>query len=396
VSSPAPVIAEPAASSDGSTPASAGSVVEGVFWMIAVWFALIVATSIALLSPGALGAAHQVSFSRAVFTALNAATSTGFSQQFADVENFAPFVRGLLTAEMIAGLWLSLIGGGLVLAKLLGEPVRFRTIFGIALFLTLDAAAAGLVTSHGDPVAAMIRGIAALAGAGPAQASHGWDGWQTWFIQIPLAFVGSIGVLAWVAMLSKTVSLRRHIWNVLLLSAFVYVGGLVLLGLSFCGNGEAAGAWSKANSLVFAAGGFGTPVEFGSAWPRGVIWCVMALSAIGIGTIGSVPVLGFGWLITLPRRLWAILLSLLAVQVFAGLIALQILMATEPQLSSERILMLVVSAIAKTGLSHEAVSITGPGLIVLGVLMGVSKLLPFGLLAGLVCCRTQPLDVLPQ
>ena len=401
MSSSLPVIAE---TPNDATVNSAGAVVEGLFWMIAVWFALIVATTIALLSPGALGAAHQVSFSRAVFTSFNAATSTGFSQQFADVENFAPFIRVMLNAEMIAGLWLSLIGGGLVLGKLLGEPVRLRTLFLITLLLTVAAAAAGLVTSQGDPVAAMLRGIAALAGAGPAQASHGWEGWRTPFVQIPLAFVGSIGVLAWVAIRSARPSLRRHIWNVLLLSACVYVGGLVLLGISFSGNpldqlylllhGSRAEIdfWSHANAQVFASGGFGTPVDFASGWARDVVWTVMALSLIGIGTIGSVPSLGLGWFATLPRRFWQTILVLLGVQALIALLSFRILLVTEPQLSSERILMLVVSAVAKTGLSHEAVSITGPGLILLGGLMGISKLLPFGLLAGLICCRTPYLD----
>lgn len=367
-----------------------------VLWTAASWAVLAIAGVVAISRPDALGASHPVSFTRAVFTSVNAATASGFTQQFAKPSDFSPFVQWVISFEALGGILLSLIAGGIVLSTVLRLDLAHGKIAGTAALLIGIAAVAGVMSRSTDSFSeSMDRGIRALGGAGPAQQLIGWTPLSEKLVLTPLALLGSLGVLPVVLFLQRAPSpaaFRRHFRGVLLVAAAVYLAGFAVNGLQYLiVHAPLRSAIEAASAVTLAARGWGMAVDFASAWPRGVAWSAMAVSLVGVGTLGAMPSLGLAWLLTFPRSIGSTILKLLAVQAGVSLLTLLILLQTEPQLSAERIVMLVVSAATKTGLSHEAVSITGPGLLALAALIVVSKILPLGLLLA-ARCDTQPVD----
>ena len=62
------------------------------------------------------------------------------------------------------------------------------------------------------------------------------------------------------------------------------------------------------------------------------------------------------------------------------LIGILALSTSEPQIAPDRLLFLACSALGNVGLSHDPVSITGPGLIILSFLMLAGRLGPMAIL----------------
>ena len=78
-----------------------------------------------------------------------------------------------------------------------------------------------------------------------------------------------------------------------------------------------------------------------------------------------------------PFGIAAVWLGLFLLTLFIGIL---LLATTDPQIASDRLLFLCCSALANVGLSHDPVSITGPGLIVLSLLMLAGRLGSLGVL----------------
>jgi Trk-type K+ transport system membrane component len=70
----------------------------------------------------------------------------------------------------------------------------------------------------------------------------------------------------------------------------------------------------------------------------------------------------------------------LGIYMAALMIGVILLVQVQSQIPADRLLFLAVSALSNVGLSHDPVSITGPGLLVLSALMLIGRLVPLAIL----------------
>jgi Trk-type K+ transport system membrane component len=69
-------------------------------------------------------------------------------------------------------------------------------------------------------------------------------------------------------------------------------------------------------------------------------------------------------------------IAIYGMALFGGMV----LLAASESESSDRLLFLAVSALSNVGLSHDPVSMTGPGLVVLSMLMLIGRIAPLTIL----------------
>ncbi|MGN6728012.1 MAG: hypothetical protein ACTHLZ_18985 [Tepidisphaeraceae bacterium] len=362
-----------------------------VRWLAASWVVLLIVGYSSLRTPTALAARNFVSADRGIFTTVNVATQTGFAQQFAKPDDFAPPVQWIFALQTFSGTLLSVVGGGVLLARVLKLPHTDSRIAGAGLILIAFGMAAGLLTWHTGESAqrAAFRGLAAVScsglafGATPGPTSPGFVG-----VLAPLSVLGSFGALVLLELIDALRTRRlpaEHVRRVLELAGCLYFAATLVLTTLFKLDGQTLrSSVLRASALVISARGYGLPLEFSDQWPRGVAWALVVILLIGVGTAGAAGSLGYGWLMTLPATCWRALHRMVFWQATLLIGALLLLLQTEPQLAADRLILLVAGAGMNVGLSHEPVSITGWGLVILALVMVWGKLLPLLFLRGLL------------
>src|SRR5687768_18464089 len=107
-------------------------------WLGAGYFLLIALSIPALRLPGVTIRGNEFSWERCVFTAINAATLTGF-QQGVPIDHYGPLGQAMVLMLTIAGTLLTLTIGGLCLNAALRLPYSPTKIVGATIYIYLMA-----------------------------------------------------------------------------------------------------------------------------------------------------------------------------------------------------------------------------------------------------------------
>ena len=362
---------------------------------------------ITLIAPSVLRSGHVVAhgnettYDRAVFTAISTSTLTGFQQTMGLREMRAAGMGGpvLLLVLTFAGSGMTLIVGGLAAGRILRMPHTALQIVwaaATAILLTTLGGAAALAGTGQAVFEAVFHATCAFAnsalwlGATPSP-SEG----ATWLVLLPLVVLGGLGLPVLIELSDRLFGgppLSRHSQRVLMLTGLVYLCGTVALVLAQTPAAWGGGWFAWRNTLASCSVAAinvrtaGLPLESPAIFTVAGQWLLMALMLIGGAPAGTASGLKTTtlWQLTrgvrdvlrgrpVPRPVGiaAVWLALFLLLLFTGIL---LLATTDPQIAPDRLLFLCCSALSNVGLSHDPVSITGPGLIVLSLLMLFGRL----------------------
>ena len=357
-----------------------------VGWLAASWVLLLIVGFFMLRDPSALAASNRVSPARAAFTSINVGALAGFASDFAKPDDFSKPVQVIFVLQTLCGLLLSLVGGGVLLARLLNRTYSDGRLTATALLMMVAAFAVGVTSAEpGTAIAGGFRGLSALGCGGILFGDVPPPGVLFTGLLVPLSLIGSLGVVVVtdiiLALLHKR-PLGDHGWRVLTLTAGVYLlAMLAMLLVSPPGPDGLVGSLLRNDGLFWTAHAWGMPLTFASSWHGGLIGPLLVVMLIGVGTAGTAGAMGLGWIITLPARLRNIAFNGLTAQAVLAAATLAILAFFEPTLPPIRRALLVGSAVMNLGLSHEPLTLTGLSLFTLAACIAMAKLLPLVVLA---------------
>lgn len=374
---------------------------------LAIWFLLTIVSPFALRSGMVVAHGNETTYDRAFFTAISTTTLTGFQQTMGLREMRVTGLGGpiLLLVLTFAGSLMTLLVGGIAASRILRMPHSASQIVWAAttavLLTTLGGGAA--LAASGQPVfEAIFHSTCAFANSalwlGPSPSTT--DG-STFFVLLPLVVLGGLGLPVLIELTDRLFGgppLSRHSRLVLMLAGLVYLAGFVALVLAQTPAAWNGGWFAWRNTLASCsvaainARTAGIPFESPAVFTVAGQWLLMALMLIGGASAGTASGLKTNTLWQLARGvrdvlrgravprpfgIAAVWLGLFLLLLFIGVL---LLATTDPQIASDRLLFLCCSALANVGLSHDPVSITGPGLIVLSLLMLAGRLGSLGIL----------------
>lgn len=375
--------------------------------MLVGYVAAMAAVCLLLRTPWLVARGNETTGDRAIFTAVNAATLTGFQQTMSLREMRQVGMAGpsVMLALTLVGSITSLMIGGLAAARALRMPHTPSQIASAAvtsvLLVTL-AGAAALTATGTNVFDSLFQAASAFGNSGlstgtlPTVFSP-----TTYLVLLPLAVLGGLGLPVLIELADRLFTgppLSKNSRAVIGTSGIVYLLGFVALLLAQApvasGGGWPAWRSTLASCSVAAintrtAGiGFQSPAVFTAAGQ----WLLIALMLVGAasaGTGGGIKITTLWHLCTGTSRALSgrpvhraagIALVWAGAYLLALLVGLLLLVSIEPQIPGDRMLFLAVSAMGNVGLSHDPVAITGPGLLVLSLLMLAGRLGSLGVL----------------
>jgi len=366
-----------------------------------LYFALIV-ISIAvyyLQSGWTVISGTEMSWPKTVFTVINFATLTGFattSNYTTDLKIPGQSIALLLT---IGGILYSLIVSGTAAVRILRLPYSDRQVGYFSLIFTTVAVLGGstlLMRSEQSYLAAVFQAASSFGNSGA------WIGidphledWRVWIVVFPLAISGGFGLPVLMELLwrRRTHSLSRHTHlTVAWTAAVMLIGAALLLLLSLPKQVIEPAALRlpllHALSGTLESRGAAIPIHNASDFSRQSQRILMILMLIGAGSAGTAGGLKVTTLFVLVRgtkhslgrrtsgRLFGIALTWTAILI-ALIIACWInLLRTVPDLDTDRLLLLSVSAATNAGLSHDRVSLNHSGYTAMAITMLLGRILP--------------------
>ena len=375
-------------------------------WLVPAYLALILVGAGVFKFGPVMARGHEMSAARAVFTAVNAATLTGFPSTVGleDLDEEGTLGPVTVLVLMVGGALFSMIGGGVSVVRVLGLPYSPRQVVSAALAALVLAVLAGatpLLAPDRRVFDSVFQAASAFTNSGlyvgrlspPATL-------RAQAVLLPLAMLGGLGLPVLMELFDRLTGgvsrLSVHARTVLGTSALLYVLATVVFALlmipwtveSLPDGTQVKAAVTSASALAINARGAGIPFEFASAYPRAMQWLVMVLMLIGAnpaGTGGGVKATTVAQLVTGIRAALrgervtrtfgaaAVWLGAYLGIVFGGML---LLLWRVPDLSGDRLLFLTVSAASNIGLAHDPVSITGPGLYTLCAVMLAGRVAP--------------------
>jgi Trk-type K+ transport system membrane component len=382
-------------------------------WLIPAYLGLVLVGVVVFKFGPVMARGHEMSVARAVFTAVNAATLTGFPstvglEDFDEEGSLGPVAVLVL---MAGGALFSLIGGGLAAVRVLRLPYSDGQVISAAvacLVLAILAGAAALLSHDRRMFDSVFQAASAFTNSGlytgrlPGPATFRGQG-----VLLPLAFLGGLGLPVLMELFDRLTgtarSLSAHTHTVLGTSALIYLLATLTFALMLIpkaapptAGGEYAPHWRDAVATASAAAinarGAGFPFEVASAYPRAMQWLLILLMAVGSNTAGTGGGLKATTLAVLCRGVRSALrgervpraagvaaawLLTYAAIVFTGLL---LLLWRAADVAADRLLFLTVSAASNVGLAHDPVSITGPGLYTLCTVMLAGRVAPLFIL----------------
>lgn len=379
------------------------------------YLVLISAGFAALRLPGTMVHGNELNIDRAIFTAVDAATLTGFqvnvgAGQFNPASPVGPAAILLLT---LGGAVFSLTVGGLAVVRILRLPYTDGQVMSaatIATTLTTLGGSAALLGGGRGLFDALLQSASAFGNSGLYNGPlSGARGWQTHLVLLPLALFGGLGLTVLMELYDRIVRgrpLSEHARTVLALSAGIYIAGFILLIASresfwsnlFAGVSQHGwyrrqslairGAIASSSTLAINSRTAGFPFEYAGALPRATQWVVMALMVVGAnpaGTAGGVKATTFLQLIrgvrdALAGRPVSRAFGIAAVWLggYFAIVALGFLclLWQAPELPPDRLLFMSVSATSNVGLSHDPISMVLWGLSTLSLTMLLGRIAP--------------------
>jgi trk system potassium uptake protein TrkH len=374
---------------------------ELINWLFPAYVTLIVLCVFLFLSRGAMAQGHEMSFDRAVLTAVNSATLTGFPQSSGP--NYFKFAGQFLVVLLtIVGSMFSLVVGGLAVRRILALPYTERQIVHAALIgegAALLIGALGGCGQHQTILGGLSQGAAAFGNSGmmlgqpfPVKA------WQTHLIVLPIVFLGGIGVTVLrelFDLLSHGRPLSSHARTVLAWSIGLYVAGT--LGMTLLQWATAGGSLDSARASTWLASASvqaintrtaGISFEYVHVYPRAVQWTMIVLMMIGAapgGTGSGLKVTTVAVLVAGTRSLLrgenagrplGIAISWLSIYLGVAFVGLLMLLFVEPQLATDQSVFLTISALSNVGLAHDILPNMPKGAFVLSALMLAGRMVP--------------------
>jgi trk system potassium uptake protein TrkH len=375
--------------------------------VLAVYLIAIVFVCPALRAPGIVPNGNETTWDRAVFTSVNAATLTGFQQTMGIREMSAAGMGGpaMLFGLTVLGSLVSLFVGGVAGARVLRMPHTATQIAIAAITAEVLAVVGGAAALAGTNVGvfdAILQAASAFGNSGLWIGAYpSLSAPSSYLVLLPLAVIGGVGLPVLIestnAIFGKS-NLSRHSCIVLALTGGAYLAGLAVLVLAQASAAAGSGweAWRNTlGSCTIAAVNTrtaGLPFQSPAAFTAAGQWVLMLLMLIGASPAGTAGGLKLTTLWQLAKGTGDALAGRVAVRatgiaavwlgayVFALLIAVILLVQCQPQIPGDRLLFLAISALSNVGLSHDPVSITGPGLLVLSGLMLIGRLAPLAIL----------------
>ena len=368
--------------------------------LVAAYLVLIAGGFVVFRTPWAMRRGSEMSTQRAAFTAANAGTLTGF-QISVSVNDYQPAGRSTVLLLTVVGSLVSMIVGSMALVRILRLPYSDGQVITAALVAQGLALLAGtsLLTEFGQDFFATVMQAAAAFGNSGIYAGKlsGAGEWRLQMVQLPLAFLGGLGLPVLMEIYDRAFGGRRmsvHSRTVVAMSAGLYAAAVVVFVLLQWPGED--GSWRRAVAESSAAAvdcrTAGIALHYVHEFPRTMQWLMIPLMAVGASPAGTgggvktttVAALILGAHAALKGRRVGRVAGIAAVWVGAYgaivLVSLLVLLWSEPQAPADRLVFLAVSAASNVGLSHEPVSLSAIGLYTLTVAMLVGRLAPMGVL----------------
>lgn len=384
-------------------------------WLLLGYFAVLVFGFVMLRF--SMSSGNEFNVDRAIFTATDAGTLTGFQlnvgiSQFKPGNLLGPAALLLLT---LGGSFFTLAIGSILAVRILRLRYTDAQVMNWALGAIAIATLGGTVLLLGNgrsPYDSFLLAAAAFGNSGVHTGpAPGVADASTHLVLLPLSFAGGLGLPVLMEVCDRLFGgrpLSAYSRRVLFLAAGFYVGGALLLLLvresvwqTLIGTitgATAPGALSLRQALVSSAAEsvnartLGQPLEYAGWLPRTAQWVLLALMAVGAApasTGGGIKTTTVYQLVrgvrdvlagrAVPRAfgIAAVWVGMYGLIVAAGLIALLIQV---PQMPADQLLFLSVSATSNVGLSHDALSLVTWPLGTLSVLMILGRAVPFVIL----------------
>ncbi len=374
---------------------------ELVNWLFPAYVTLIVASIFVFLLKSSMTQGHEMSLDRAVLTAVNAVTLTGFPQA-AGVNQLQTQGQILILLLTIAGSLFSFITGGLAVRRILRLPYGDGQIVRAALLCEVAALVIGVAGGCGMGsgfVSGLSQGAAVLGNSGVMLGKpFGIGAWQTQMIVVPMLFFGAIGITVLMELFDLCVHGRpisRHARVALMLSLALYVVGVILFVLLQClavdftmTSTKFAGIAASSSVAAINSRTGGIRFEDAYLYPRAMQWLLIVFMLIGAspgGTGGGMKATTFYVLFGGTRRLLAgqnpgrgfgIAMSWVGMYLGMALGGLVLLLMAEPQMGADRVAFLAASALGNVGLAHDTLSNSPRGTYVLAALMLAGRMVP--------------------
>jgi Trk-type K+ transport system membrane component len=353
-------------------------------WLFPGYVALIFLGFFALRLPGAMMAGEEMGPVRALFTAVNAGTLTGFPQ-ITEIDKYQPLGQATIFTLVVAGTLITLIIGGCAVTRILRLGYTETQIALAALAAEVVAIAGGgfFLLFDQDRTVAQAAFLAASAfgncgliiGVAPGATS-----WQTLLILIPLMFAGGIGICVLMEIADlfrhKTFRLSYAARTALTWSAWIYAGAtvlLVLFGLWAAAASDAPFAGSDMRDLIatsatsaIASRTAGLRLVDVQHLSRPALWLIMLLMAAGASSAsagGGIKTTTIAELFRGVRRslrgeaagrTMGIAACWVAIYTLLVTIALLVLLHALPEMPPEQVLFHAISAASNVGLAPEA------------------------------------------
>jgi Trk-type K+ transport system membrane component len=381
-----------------------------VNWLFPAYVTMIVLSIFTFLLKSSMTPGHEMSFDRAVLTAVNAATLTGFQQSTLSPNSFKPQGQFLVLFLTVAGSLFSLIVGGLAVTRILRLRFTDRQVIWAACICEAGAlliGASGVCgMSQQGPTSSILtgpsQGASAFGNSGMALGyPFGILNWQTHFFIIPMILLGGFGITVLMELYDLLLHARplsTHARTVLTWSACVYlIGTVALIALRWLAahaaetpvSGETLVSWLASSSIAsINSRTAGVPFEMAHAYARVIPWAIIILMMIGAGSGGTAGGLKVTTLAVLcrgarrslagenPGRPFGIALSWLALYLGIALVGFIMLLLIAPELAADRVLFLTISALSNVGLSHDPLPNLSKGAYVLAALMLAGRMVP--------------------
>ena len=368
-------------------------------WLVPAYLALILAGAALFKYGPVMARGHEMSVARAVFTAVNAATLTGFPSTVG-IEDFdEEGVVGPVTVLvlMLGGAMFSMIGGGAAVVRVLRLPYSQGQVVSAAVaatVLAVLAGATGLLAPDRRVFDSVFQAASAFTNSGlhvgrlPAA-----DTLRAQAVLLPLAVLGGLGLPVLMELFDRATGqtrvMSKHTRTALATTALLFLmATLVFVALLGTREPLLRDAAASASALAVNARGAGLPFDFASFYPRALQWLLIVLMAVGANPAGA----GGGLKATTVVQLFdgaraalsgrrvgrafgvaVVWLALYSAIVFGGLL---LLLWRQPDVGADRLLFLTVSAASNVGLAHDPVAITGPGLYTLCAVMLAGRVAP--------------------